>query len=303
MTCRPIAAAFACLVMAAPAFAEPISYVFQPKVGTVWTIKESRTRTTTQVGRPPLVQATTSGRLAVIEETVDGYIMEWVIESLTFNGVTLKEDDGLTELFIGLPIRFDADAAGMPTSVHDAETLIGTAMGTLTKTGADTSNAQVMGMVRQMLSAPEMMISTMLPQAALMGNCQGFTLEPGTKEEFDTVSPNVLGGPPIPAVTTVVLEDTGSATTPALIRIVEAYDPEAAAASIMESLKLIAAQRNLPPPGLDEKMPPLNRVADIACHIDASTGEAVKVLMDMKVEAGEMIKKQDVRDIVITRRN
>lgn len=303
MTCKPIAAALACLIAAAPAFAEPIRYVFQPKTGTVWTVTETRTRSTTQAGKPPLIMATTSGRLVVVGKTDKGYTMEWTVESVSANGVTLTEDDGLTQFFIGVPVRFDSDAGGSPVLIHNGDALVESAIATLSTTVADIDKPAVMTLVRQVLKTPEMMISTLLPQAALMGNCQGFTLEPGETKKFASQSPNVLGGPPIPATTTVLLEDKGSATTPALIRIVESYDAEAATIAIMESLKMILAQRNLPPPDPNEKLPALSRVADMACQINVSTGETSKVVLDMKVDAGAMMQKRDLRNIVIARRN
>jgi hypothetical protein len=303
MTSKTISAALACFIAAAPAFADPVSYVFQPEPGTVWSITETRTRTSTVAGKLPLTKVTTAGRLTVVEETDDGYLMEWVIESLSANGVTLKEGDGLTELFIGLPIRFETDESGGPTEVHDAEALIDSAIKTLSKTGTDTSDKQVMDMVRQMFRSPDMMIGAMLPQASLMSNCQGFTLEPGKKQVFDTLSPNVLAGPPIPATTTIELEDKGSATTSARIRIVEAYEPRAAAAAILESLKAIRTQRKLPPLDPSEQIPSLSRISDLACQIDVARGEAVKVVLDMKVDAGALMHQRDVRDIVISRRN
>jgi hypothetical protein len=294
--------ALACMPIVAPAFAEPVAFPFAPEKGAVWTITEARTRTTNQADKPPLTEVTTTGRLTVVEETDEGYLMEWVVESLSVDGMTITAEDGFTQLIIGLPIRFEADGAGSPVEIHQAESLVDSVMAAVSA-ATTSSDPQVMALTRQIMSAPEMLVNSLLPQAALIGSCQRFELEPGEKQEFDTVSPNVLGGPPIPATTTVVLEDKGSETTPALIRIVEAYDPKAAAAAIMESLRLITAQRNLPPPGPEEKMPPLTRVADIACHVDARTGEAVKVVMDMKVDAGESLRRQDVRDIVIKRRN
>lgn len=302
MSHRRIAAALACLAVAAPAVADPVAFPFSPEAGTVWTVTETRTRTTTQAGRPPRIEATTTGRLTIIEKTRRGYTMEWTVETLTADGVTVSEEDKLTDLFIGVPVRFTADPTGAPIKVEDSQALVESALASLSRLGVETEDKNVRAMLMQTMTQPAMIISTMLPQAQLIANCQGFQLEPGKMLSQDTDSVNVLGGPPIPAITTVLLEDAGSATTPARIRIVESYKPEAAAAAVFESTKAIMKQRGLPPPKPGE-IPSLARVADMACQIDATSGETQKVVLDMKADAGVMMQKRDIRDITVTRRN
>ncbi len=63
---------------------------------------------------------------------------------------------------------------------------------------AGSPDPQVAALTRQMLSAPEMLISLLLPQAALIGNAQGFELEPGQTLEIRQQAPTLSAARPSP---------------------------------------------------------------------------------------------------------
>ncbi len=79
---KSVFAALVCASAIAPAFADPVAFPFTPEKGASWTVTETRSRSTNQAGKQPLTEATTIGRLTVLEEADEGYLMEWVIESL-----------------------------------------------------------------------------------------------------------------------------------------------------------------------------------------------------------------------------
>lgn len=295
---KQLAAILASALVAAPALADPVWFEFAPKPGTTWRITEQRTKITNKAGERPILQGTIIGRLRIVEETDDGFLMEWVIESLSSGDVTITEADGLTEVFIGLPIRFEANTEGVPVEIHDADALVDQAMETLGSIQDVTPAAE--RTVRQMFSRPEMLLSTMLPQASLVGNCQGFELDPDEPVEAEFEAPNLLGGPPIPATIVAALEDVGAADRPAVIRLTERYGSKEMMAALVPALTKMREEQGLPPLNPEELAMLPVRTSDTVCHVDVKTGDAVMVDARVKVVAGDQ-ERQDIRLITSAR--
>jgi hypothetical protein len=289
------------MLMAQSASADPVSLRFQPEVGVEWRITETRTRTTNQSGRPPRSQATSAARLKVVEVTDDGYIMEWTIESVTTQGVTLSAEDGYADLLIGVPMRFEASRDGSPVALRNSAAIVDKAISALGQL-APGADSRVFETVRQMFNTTdaETLARILLPQPALIGSCQNFELELGQTLEEEIMSPNLAGGAPIKAYYAVTLKDAGTAATPAHIVITERYDPEAASVAMFDMLIRLAQANGIAGPKPGEKLPPLARISTLDCHVRPETGETVRVYMDMLIEADTQ-RRTDIRDISVAR--
>lgn len=273
------AAAILCLFTQS-ATAQTIMFDFAPQVGAAWKVTQTRTQTKAKDGGVPTTGTITS-TLRVVGEGRDGYLMEWTTDSVAVENVVIRNQP---QMLIGVPVRFDADETGLPIRIHDAQKIIETSLAVIgSENDPNISKARelMMGM------EPENLAAMMLKDVALMAQCHDFRLETGVDLSAELQMPNALGGPTIKSNYSVTLEDAGSASTPARIRIKQAYDPESAAASIYETIKNLSgkevADKNL----RDGKLPKLMLQTTTVCHIDRTSGAAVSVVDDKKSSVGD----------------
>lgn len=266
-------------VGAQPALAQSVSLDFAPDPGAAWKVSQTSIRTKSKEGSVPTT-GTVTGTLRVVEETDEGYLMEWTTDSVAVGNVVVRD---MPEMMVGVPIRFDADESGMPVRVHDAQQILDTSLAMISGQSQDVKDR-----TRAMFAGmdPETLAEFLLKDAAMIAQCHDYELEIGDDLTAEFETPNALGGPPIKTNYFVKLEDAGSASAPARIRIEQAYDPESAAASIYETMKSLSGKPADDPSLVDGKLPLLNMRSSTLCHVDLASATTVSVVYEREASVG-----------------
>lgn len=288
-----IGAAAAAFALVQPALAQPVTLDFAPEVGDGWKVTQTRTQIKSRDGGKPTT-GTTVSILRVVGDTDEGYVMEWTTESVSVGSVVIRDQP---QLMIGVPIRFDADASGLPVRVHDVEKIVDTSLAIVSlknndKDTAAKTRALMLGM------EPSSLAGVLLKDAGVIAQCHDFRLEVGVGMSQEVEMPNALGGPPIKANYTVTIENAGSSSELARIRIEQGYDPQSAAASMYETIKKLSGQAKADEGLRDGKLPALKMNARTACQIDRATGVALNIVDEREAATGDE-SSSDVRRIVL----
>ena len=284
--------------MATPlAMADPVGFPFTPEAGTGWKITQSRTITHSDPAKNA-GEAVIAATLKVLEETDEGYVMEWTTRTLTTQGRTLGANGPVPELLLGVPITYTTDAYGTPIALHDFETMftnISKLFGGPLDAAAQERFDKTFGAMDEKTIA-----NVFMQEASIIGQCLNFELDPDEPIRQQVQAPSPLGGPPILTNVEVKLEDAGDATRPARITLRQAFVPESATASIMASLERMAGKEAAQAQRKGGKLPALSNDSLITCHINTQTGEPVRIdsVLDGNVDGAT---KKDVRRFTFAR--
>ena len=265
--------------------AEAIAFPFAPSSGTAWRLTEHRVTTTIRAGRKTVQPIDSAGTLAVVAAGSTGATMEWTLETSTLDGAPTSQ--GMTEGLIGSPIRFRTDQSGAPTIVESIA--VGRSAGALGQTDGSANSLD-----RLMKGTdPGTLALMLLPQVTAISSCQN--LQFGAEHTFTRQgeAPGIGAGSPIRYSVVVVLDDPGSASRPALLRITESFDPESAAASFSQAYQ---AAGRLPKNGL----PLMARDTVTNCEIDTTTGVTTRVKVETTVRT-EDVELRETREITLGR--
>lgn len=284
--------AVALCLLVEPAMAQTVTLDFAPQVGAGWKVTQTRTQTKSKDGGVSTI-GTTISTLRVLEETADGYLMEWKTDSVSVKGVVIRNQP---EMMVGVPIHFDADASGLPIRVHDGKKIIEESLGLIGRELDPAIAAKTRALFAGMDEAS--LAGMLLKDVGIITQCHDFEIEVGADLSAEQDTPNALGGPPIKSTYTVKLEDAGGASTPARLHITQALDPQSAAASMYETIKKLSgeavANKNL----RDGKLPKLIVQSSTVCLIDRASGAAISVLDKREATTGDE-SSSDVRKVVL----
>jgi hypothetical protein len=295
---RILIAAGLAVGLAAAASAEEVSFLFSPKPGATWSVSETRTKSTTQNGQTSTQTGSVLATLKVISETADGYEMEWTTNSV--GAGNLVADGVQPELLIGVPIRFNADTEGVPQIIVDSDKLLDTVFDAIEKGASSAASKTGAANVRAMFqnTPPATLAQVLLADAALIGSCHNYSMEPG-KPISQSGPVTAIGGAAVETTLTALMESAGSATSPARIRVTQEIAPGAMTAA-ME--KLIASSPRKPSPEDMAGIASIQRKTQTDCAVDTKSGEAVSVMVNVIVSASG-ISREDKRAITVQRAN
>ena len=264
---------------------EAIAFPFAPPSGTAWRVTEQRVTTTIRAGRKTVQPIDSAGTLAVVATGSTGATMEWTLETSTLNGAPTSQ--GMTEGLIGSPIRFRTDQSGAPTIVESITVARSSDAPGRASDSANPLDRLLKG------TDPGTLALMLLPQVTAISSCQN--LQFGAEHTFTRQgeAPGIGAGSPIRYSVVVVLDDPGSASRPALLRITESFDPESAAASFSQAYQ---AAGRLPKNGL----PLMARDTVTNCEIDTTTGVTTRVRVETTVRT-EDVELRETREITLGR--
>jgi len=135
----------------------------------------------------------------------------------------------------------------------------------------------------------------LLPQVTAVSSCQNFRFDDRNTFTHQGEAPGIGAGSPIRYNVVVVLEDPGSTSKPARVRMTESFDPESAAASFSQAYQ--AAGRL---PKDDRGLSPMTRDTVTNCEIDIATGAATRVNVETIVRMDD-VELRETREITLVR--
>lgn len=276
------------------AFAQSIYLQFSPQAGTVWGVIQTRTQIKSEGATP--IESEITAKITVIDETDDGYVMEWTTNTVSVGGFIIRDQP---EALVGVPIRFDTDFDGVPIRLHD----LGFILDTVEALSVTAGNEEAAQRARTMFEAmaPDDAAGLLTSDASLIMQCHNFDLEPGVMLEgsFEMSSP--VGGPPVMTHSKVIMEDAGDLARLARIRIEQSLDPESAAATLYEAVKSLSGQAEAEAMLENGKLPQLESSLRTTCHVDVASGVTVRVETDREIRTPTRYSR-DTRTLTMTPR-
>jgi hypothetical protein len=226
------------------------------------------------------------GTLAVVAIDPTGATMEWTLETSVKDGA--PTDQSMTEGLIGSPIRFRADSAGAPVRIESITAARTTGVPGPQNSGVNPFDRLLQG------TDPGTLALMLLPQVTAVSSCQNFKFDGGRTFTRQGEAPGIGAGSPIRYTVVVVLEESGSTSKPARIRITESYDPESVAASFSQAYRAAGRLQK------DSSLSPMTRETVTNCEIDTATGVAARVRVETTIRMDD-VELREAREISLAR--
>jgi hypothetical protein len=288
------AMAWVVALTAQSAIAQSIYLEFAPQAGTVWDVTQTRTQIKSEGATP--IESDMTAKIAVIDETDDGYVMEWTTNTLSVGGYVIRDQP---EALVGVPIRFDTDFDGVPVRLHD----LGFILDAVEALSVTVGNEEAAQRARTMFEAmaPDDAAGLLTSDASLIMQCHNFDLEPGVMLEGSFEAGSPVGGPPILTHSKIIMEDAGDLARPARIQIEQWLDPESGATALYEAVKSLAGEAEAEAMLENGKLPKLESNLRTTCHVDVTSGVTVRVDTDREIRAPTRYSR-DTRTLTMTPR-
>jgi len=298
-----IALAVTAVTTSAFAEGEPVHIRFAPGAGSLWHLTEVRTRTSRGEGPESITVATSNGTLTIHTASAQTFDASWVLDSIETRGVLVRNEPSY---FIGLPMNLRLDEVGAPIFIEDWSGLRRRTIEAVIQITPEAERTPewrrgVEGFENIMAGWSESHAAQLFaPLVAHMSLCHETRLRIGETVSGEAQLPNPLGGPPMAATESYLLEEIDRSNGVARLVYTRALDPESATASIRESLILLARQSGRSTEELEREFAGLTITHDsrAECIVDLATGVTTSLVHEVRVGFGPAVRI-DRREITV----
>lgn len=282
---------------------------FAPDALATFAVEEVRTRTSTDQRGPNGI-----GRVSATLEIVGGappYQAIWTTHRVEAGGQVIDgSQPGAANLLIGMPVSITLDESGAPQAIADWEGLrqrVFHALRDITPENERTAEWQrAIEATERMFASmnPNTAAQTMFPDISIMSLCQHTGLTIGQPLRSETMTPNVLGGPPIRTSVSYELQQVDRSAGLAKILFTSSLDPASAMASMRETVERVTRETGRDPAAVAAEFEgvTLNHDARAECSVDLQTGVTRSVTHRVTVSMGAAGRRTDERIITISPR-
>ncbi len=207
----------------------------------------------------------------VIDDVLDGhFVATWTTYSVEVDGYNLDTRSAAARDFLlGVPIKFEAGLDGAPIRIVDRNRLLDSMFQGATFAGEpEEAIAQVRGIFDSMSEAA--FAQLMLKVPAYMSICQETSLPLGERIEDTVLVPNPMGGEPVDADISYVLQTFDTASGNAHIEYESALDPESSKQMVSAFLNQLGIDGNPDESDFDDIS--IERNDSASCKIDIEDG-------------------------------
>ena len=233
---RAFAACLPALTAIAPASADPVQPLYDPPVGSRWTLHSQWREDDTRVGKTTTIVVTDTAEFAIREKTPLGFRITYVVRDLDVQGDAPKSTLSriLLQPQIGVVNQVTADQNGKPVRVENfPEVQAAYQRGVADAVAAFATRAQpeAAAKMREILEAttprgPEQAAQA-IDDLPLLSLGQNTRLSRDEVRNGSETSSNPFGGEPINTTTTLRLLDVDAANDKQTLVRTQTYDPVA----------------------------------------------------------------------------
>lgn len=256
---------------------ERLTLPVRPQVGQAWDVNILHNRTSAR-DRKVLGSHDwqVAGRMEVIGVSEDGFDILWTVKTVSGDGILIDGIHVDPELMIGIPVEGHLDVFGTPLMLKDWDTLRDRLVAGLERFPETAIDAERRQYFRNMIDGWDSSLAAkaLLNHAALTSLCQGTDLIVGSPLQGTEMVPDLLGGMPMLAHSTYLLEPNTPGSRIAAIVFTRKLDPDSTADRAKEYLRRLAVRTGEDADRMMELLTDFKIVNDFSadCLVDIDTG-------------------------------
>lgn len=273
-------------------------------------ITKGRTENNPDIGEIT-ASATTPIEITVLEQTEDGYVIQWVYGEARLDSGELPSDpmiDVMTSMANGLRFEFGTDELGIPTGLRNWEEVEASLKETVNLMfdfieGQGMAGGEIES-IRQalepLMSSRELMEALSSDEIGLYHLPFGGIYDLAIPVSSSDLLPNVFGGDPFPAQAEITLVSYDPQSERAIFRWTMTPDPERTHEIIMQTMIDLAESSGAEPPQESDLPDPFSIKDEAEYVIDVASGWVLSVEYQREIIIGSRYRSDTTRIVDTT---